>query len=345
MKSLIPSRAFRRRIEALARADARAELPDVFDGELSPGERQIVHEGRQDLATVRGAYTAEDAPLAARFAEARRDYRDIDRRYRTKLAEVGDRPDMTTTKWWYAGTAALILAGEVPINLQVFDAFMRDAYVLNMLVCIVVSLLLALSAHHIGKSFRQNRNRPTAMSAALIVAFTGSILIIANMRGQFAEKLPPLEGLEYLRVDNANVIVGLFVFINLLFLLVGAAASWNHYDPDPEYHQLSKRHRRLRKLAYAVKGERDQLAARWHAQSMRALNFAGTTIQMYRAANLKARMKKAVPQAWLDHPVENLFAEDVHALAPAANNEIWEVGEPDAPPGQGVATLVTVADD
>ena len=55
---------------------------------------------------------------------------------------------------------------------------------------------------------------------------------------------------------------------------------------------------------------------------MRTLNFACATIQIYRAANLGRRTKRAVPQAWLDHPVENLFPEEVHALAPAKDNEI-----------------------
>ena len=63
MKIIRPSRSYRKRIEALAADDARAELPDMFDGNPSPGERMLVQETRQDLDAVRGAYRMEDAQL------------------------------------------------------------------------------------------------------------------------------------------------------------------------------------------------------------------------------------------------------------------------------------------
>ncbi len=324
MNYITPSRKYTRRIEALARDDANGDLPDIFDSHLSPGEQLLIHEVQQDLDAIRGTYRMHDAPLHARFTEARRDYADVARRYRKKLVAGAYRPDLTGSKWALGAVAAGIMIAEVPINFQVFDVFLREAVWLNAILCLVVSALLALAAEMIGKSFRQNGNRPTKMSGLFIVIVVTLIAVIAYLRSRYAAALPPVEGMEQFKVEDPVVIAVLFVFLNGLFLVVAAASAWNHFDTDAEYHELAKRYKRTRAAAYRLRAQRDRLAADWHARIMRRVRFSRAIVETYRAANLAGRLKKAIPQAWLERPSETLFPDDAYALSPPNDNEIPE---------------------
>lgn len=323
------SRKLREEVRVAAEADGAAQRPGQADSSIALQEQQIVHLHSQISSNAAADMQLIDAQLLPRFLEARRDFMAAQRSYEEKRNEPGidGRPILTEISLsLYLILIVAFMAGEVAMNYRAFQAMFADGDSTSMVSALAMGLAMLVISHYVGAFLRQNRMKLFAWGLVVLGVAMAAGLAYLRMQMVAADNVKA----DLFQGVNLNEFsVSLFFFlVNILFLVVSAGLSAMRHDPDVTYEKRHRAYLRARREVMDLKRLRDANRRQYLGEAMDDQGVCRRLLAEYREINMSRRDVKAMPRAWIDHPIEKLICTDERQFDLGEHSAIQIAGEP-----------------
>jgi hypothetical protein len=256
-------------ISEKAAADAAHNIPSLESEDLSPFEKQLLHESsllaskiaiqfKKCLELVDAAIKAEegarttekeyqninleehdsnyvdDVQTSYLPKEANRRLAQAEERYNNFYQKYNRPPSVYIPHWLYVIFAITIFAGEIPLNALVFQIF-GENQVMTWIMATIIGLSVPISAHFIGIKFREHPDKINYANllkgVVALAVITAALYSLSVMRQTYLGENKEALGL------TDDLVASSFMFFWLNIAVLGAAVmiAYMSHDPAPGY--------------------------------------------------------------------------------------------------------------